>query len=266
MKSGTPDQETITAPSALLSEAECELLIEQCTPLVRMIAHSLVRKMPSSVDVDDLMQDGFVGLMLAILQATTEQIGKSYNAYLAVRIRGAMLDGLRSTDTGTPKVRQKMRNVEIAINQFCQRNGRMPSEREVAEALDIGIGDYQRLLQKVSGYTLFSLSDFDEEKEGRNFITACASADLNPLAALERKSVQQALLLAISNLPAREAEILKLRYDEELSMQKISVKMGISPGRASQLHAQAIARLRAAVLGDGSKPSLVTPRWREATV
>lgn len=79
-----------------------------------------------------------------------------------------MLDGLRSTDTGTPKARQKMHHVEIAINQLCHRNGRMPAESQVAEALDIDTDDYQRLLQKVSGYPLFSLSDFDEEKEGRN--------------------------------------------------------------------------------------------------
>lgn len=245
-----------------LSDAECERLIAQHTPLVSAIARSLLRRLPANVEADDLIQDGMVGLLVAIIQSTTSQAGKNYHAYLSQRIRGAMLDGLRENDPGSRKVRHDMRRVEIAITQLCHRLGRMPQEGEVAEALGMALDAYQSLLQQADGYTLFSLDDFDEVRQERDFISWCANTNSNPVAALERKIVQRTLLLALSDLTEREGAVMQAYYSDDRTMREIGVLLGITEGRVSQLHAQAIAKLRAAVLGTDTQPSILKPRWR----
>lgn len=245
-----------------LSEEESERLIAQYTPLVGAIARSLLRKLPANVEADDLIQDGFVGLLVAIIQSTTAHAGKSYGAYLSQRIRGAMIDGLREADPGTRRVRHEMRRVEVAINQLSNRLGRMPHEGEVAEAMGMALADYQRLLQQADGYTLFSLDDFDDVSPDRDFMEWCAITSGNPLAALERRLVQRTLLLAISDLSEREEQVMKGYYVEGKTMREIGGSIGLSEGRVSQIHTQVIAKLRAAVLGDGSAPSMLAPRWR----
>jgi RNA polymerase sigma factor for flagellar operon FliA len=245
-----------------LSDAECERLITQHTPLVSAIARSLLRRLPANVEADDLIQDGMVGLLVAIIQSTTTQAGRSYNAYLSQRIRGAMLDGLRENDPGSRKVRKEMRRVEVAITQLCHEFGRMPLEGEVAEALGMALDAYQSLLQQADGYTLFSLDDFDEVQQERDFMSWCASTNANPVAALERKIVQRTLLLALSELTEREETVMQAYYGDDRTMREIGTSLGITEGRVSQIHTQAIAKLRAAVLGDDSQPSILKPRWR----
>ncbi len=256
--------EPAISPPRKLSDAECNHLIAQHTPLVNAIARSLLRRLPANVEADDLIQDGMVGLLVAIIQSTTSQAGNNYNAYLSQRIRGAMLDGLRENDPGSRKVRKEMRRVEIAITRLCHQLGRMPLEGEVAEALGMALDAYQALLQQADGYTLFSLEDFDEAKQEHDFISWCANTNSNPVAALERKIVQRTLLLALSELTEREEAVMQAYYAENRTMREIGTLLGITEGRVSQLHAQAIARLRAAILGDNSKPSILKPRWRTA--
>ena len=247
-----------------LSEAECERLVAQHAPLVAAIARSMARRLPANIDADDLIQDGMVGLLVAIIQSNTLQAGQSYNAYLSHRIRGAMLDGIRENDHGSRAVRKDMRRVEIAINKLSHELGRMPREGEVAKALGMSLDAYQTLLQQADGYTLFSLDDFDEVQLERSFISWCVSTDANPLAALERKSVQCTLLQALSELTEREEDVMRAYYSDQRTMREISALLGITVGRVSQLHAQAIARLRAVVLGEGAQSSLLRPRWRSA--
>lgn len=251
-----------TAPSRRLSDAECERLIAQHTPLVSAIARSMLRRLPANVEADDLIQDGMVGLLVAIIQNTTAHAGSHFRAYLSQRIRGAMIDGLRENDPGSRKVRQEMRRVEAAITQLCHRLGRMPLEGEVADALDMALDTYQSLLQEANGYTLFSLEDFDEVQQERDFMSWCASTNANPVAALERKAVQRTLLQALNQLTEREATVMQAYYSDEQTMKEIAITLGITEGRVSQLHTQAIAKLRAAVLGDNTQPALLKPRWR----
>jgi RNA polymerase sigma factor for flagellar operon FliA len=244
-----------------LSDEECERLIEKYTPLVSSIARSLLRKLPPSVEADDLMQDGYMGLLVAVIQATTVHAEHSFNAYLSQRIRGAMLDGLRENDHGSRKVRQEMRRVELAINRLSHHLGRMPQESEVAAALEMPLDAYQALLQQADGYVLFSLEDFDDSRPGHDFMAWCANTSANPLAALERKIVQRTLLGAINGLNERETQVMQFYYVDNLPMREVGVRLGVTEGRVSQIHTQAIAKLRAAVLDD-SKPSILQPRWR----
>jgi RNA polymerase sigma factor FliA len=262
MRETTGTSAAAPAPHPRLSEAECERLIAQHTPLVSAIARSLLRRLPPHIEADDLMQDGFVGLLVAVLQATTAHAGHHYHSYLAQRIRGAMLDGLRENDPASRSVRRRMREVEVAIHRLGHRLGRLPHEGEVAEALDMPLADYQHLLQQADGYTLFSLEDFDDANADRDFMEWCAATNSNPLAALERKVVQRTLLRALSSLGEREEAVMKAYYVDGLNMREIGARLQITESRVSQIHTQAIARLRAAVLGDEACPSPLAPRWR----
>ena len=264
MSKAVEENPVIDRPKRLTDEA-CEQLVAQYTPLVSAIAKSLLRKLPANVEVDDLIQDGFVGLLVAIIQSTTAHAGLAYRAYLSQRIRGAMLDGLRENDPGTRTVRAEMRRVEIIISRLSHSYGRIPSEGEIAAALEMPLEKYQSLLQQAYGYTLLSLEDFGDQNDDRDFIEWCASTSSNPLAALERKQVQRTLLKAISDLSERETQVMTAYYAEELNMRTIAVQLDITEGRVSQIHTQAIAKLRAALLGDGCGPTLVTPRWRLAS-
>lgn len=245
-----------------LTEQESERLVIEHTPLVNAIAKSLLKKLPSSVQLDDLVQDGFIGLLGAILQTTKERVGSHYQNYLSQRVRGAMLDGLREIDPSTRAVRRAMRRVEQAIHQLGHQLGRSPNEEEVALWLAMPLHEYQRLLQEADGYTLFFIEDFDDRDSSTEFFDWCMATQSDPLAALERRILQRKLLVAISDLSAQEDVVMTLRYVDDLNMQQIAVRLELTIGRISQIHSQAIAKLRAAVLESENAPSLLAPRRR----
>jgi RNA polymerase sigma factor for flagellar operon FliA len=245
-----------------LSESESEQLIAEHAPLVKAIAQSLLRRLPPSVELDDLLQDGFIGLLGAILQTTKNHAGSQFQKYASLKIRGAMLDGLRENDPGTRSVRRTMRRVERAIHQLGHALGRSPNEDEVARSLVMPLAEYQKVLQEAHGYILFSIEDFDNGESTDEFLEWCMNTQSNPLAALERRVLQRKLLIAISDLSVREEEVMSLRYVNDFSMQQIVDRLGLTEGRISQVHSQAIAKLRAAVMGLDEKSSLLAPRRR----
>jgi len=241
---------------------ESERLITEHAPLVKAIAYSLLMKLPSSVQFDDLVQDGFVGLLGAILQTTKERVGTHYLNYISKRVRGAMLDGLRDIDPGTRSVRRAMRSVEHAIHQLGQELCRSPTEEEVALKLAMPLAEYQRLLQDAHGYALLFIEDFDDRNSPADFLEWCLVSKSDPLAALERRDLQQQLLTAIGELSDREDEVMTLRYQDDLTMHRIGERLGLTEGRISQIHSQAIAKLRAAVMNTQATPPLLAPRRR----
>lgn len=253
-----------TSAKRKLTSEESEHLIAEYAPMVNAIARSLKRKLPSTVMSEDLVQDGYLGLLGAILQMTKARAEDHFQSYVAQRVRFAMLDGLRDNAPGSRRVRQEMRRVERAIHRLGHQLGRPPTETEIAEAVSMSLADYQALLMEAHDYTLLSLEDFAESDPGRNFVDWCAKTNSDPMAALERKAVQRNLLIAISELSPREEEMMNLYYVAELTMKSIAGRLGISEGRVSQIHAQAIAKLRAAVISDEIRPSLLAPRWRTA--
>lgn len=245
-----------------LTESESDRLITEHAPLVKAIAQSLLRRLPASVALDDLMQDGFIGLLGALLHATQEKAAGQFQKYLSQRVRGAMLDGLRQNDPGSRSVRREMRRVEMAIHELSHTLGRSPREEEVAAALDMPLAAYQKLLQEADGYTVFSLEDFNGGDASVNFLDWCATTKSDPVAALERRALQRNLLIAISDLTPREEEVMILLYVGDLTMRSIGEKIELTEGRVSQIHSQAIAKLRAAVIGADDSPSLLAPRRR----
>ena len=245
-----------------LTESESARLVTEYAPLVNAVALSLSKKLPSCVQIDDLVQDGYVGLLGAILQTTKKRVGAYFLNYISQRVRGAMLDGLREMDPGTRAVRRAMREVEWAIRQLGHQLGRSPTEGEVARSLAMPLPEYQRLLQDAHAYQLFSLEDFDDRESLDEFLEWCVSTRSDPLAALERKEFQRKLFIAISDLTDRESKVLRHRYVDELSMMRIGERLGVSEGRISQIHAQATAKLRAAFVATDAHPSLLATRRR----
>jgi RNA polymerase sigma factor FliA len=162
-----------------------------------------------------------------------------------LRIRGAMLDELRSSDWMPRSTRQNMRKVEAAMHELQQQLGRPPSESEVAKALKLPLADYQEMLGDSGGHQLLYFEDFHADEDGNDsFLDRYAVDEEDPLKALLETDFRQAVIDAIDALPPREKMLMGLYYEEELNLKEIGAVMGVSESRVSQLHTQAVARLR----------------------
>jgi RNA polymerase sigma factor for flagellar operon FliA len=226
-------------------KADKNSLLTDHMPLVKRLAHQMKAKLPPSVEVDDLVQAGMIGLLDAI-NRYEENHGAQFETYAVVRIRGAMLDELRSSDWMPRSTRQNMRKVEQAMHTLQQQLGRPPSESEVAKSLKLSLADYQEMLGDSGGHQLLYFEDFhDNDGDGHDsFLDRYAVADDDPLKALLETDFRQAVIDAIDGLPPREKLLMGLYYEEELNLKEIGAVMGVSESRVSQLHTQAVARLR----------------------
>ena len=241
-----------------INDPRIQQLIEDKKPLVESIARNLVRRLPASVECHDLIQDGLIGLIDALLRWTRETAGGHFDRYVAQRAHGAMLDGLRAIDPAPRQVRSQMRRVEIAIQTLGHQLGRNPSEGEVAQAMGLALVDYQRMLQDAHGYMLISLEDLGDGTEA--YLEQCASRQDDPLVVLQRAALRQALTASISALPEQKQVVLRLYYEEDLRMHAVGNVLGVSEARVSQLHTQTIAQLRADILGGEGGTAILKPR------
>lgn len=229
-------------------DASNETEVEQCVikfaPLVKRIAHHMMASLPPSVEVDDMIQSGMMGLLDAA-RRYTESEGAQFETYAVQRIRGAMLDGLRQADWLPRTLRRSLRGIETMIGRLEQRHGRAPSEKELAAALDMSLADYQHLLQEARGYQLVSYEDFKGSDEESFVDRYCTDGRPDPLSFLMERAVREDLIAAIADLPDREQKVMGLYYEQELNLREIGEVLGVSESRICQLHTQAIARLRA---------------------
>jgi len=228
-----------------------EQLVRQYAQLVKRLAFQLMAKLPASVQADDLIQNGMIGLLDAIGRFE-EGLGAQFETYAVQRIRGAMLDGLRENDWLPRGVRREMRRVEEAIHQLEHQYGRPPSERELADSLGMPLGDYQKLLQDARGHQVIYFEDLSGGEDDDYLEHHYAGPSLDPSAALEDEDVRQALVRSVELLPEREKMVMALYYDEDMNLKEIGEVLGVTESRVCQLHSQAIARLRAAMhFGEG---------------
>jgi RNA polymerase sigma factor for flagellar operon FliA len=226
-------------------KADKNSLLTDHMPLVKRLAHQMKAKLPPSVEVDDLVQAGMIGLLDAINRYEDDH-GAQFETYAVLRIRGAMLDELRSSDWMPRSTRQNMRKVEAAMNALQQQLGRPPSESEVAKSLKLSLTDYQEMLGDSGGHQLVYYEDFHDSEDGNDsFLDRYAVEEDDPLKALLETDFRQAVIDAIDALPPREKMLMGLYYEEELNLKEIGAVMGVSESRVSQLHTQAVARLRA---------------------
>jgi RNA polymerase sigma factor for flagellar operon FliA len=224
-------------------KADKNHLLTEHMPLVKRLAHQMKAKLPASVEVDDLIQAGMIGLLDAI-NRYEENHGAQFETYAVLRIRGAMLDELRSNDWMPRSTRQNMRKVEQAMATLQQQLGRPPSESEIAKSLKLSLPDYQDMLGDSGGHQLVYYEDFHDEDGNDSWLDRYAVDDDDPLRALLETDFRQAVIDAIDNLPPREKILMGLYYEEELNLKEIGAVMGVSESRVSQLHSQAVGRLR----------------------
>jgi RNA polymerase sigma factor for flagellar operon FliA len=226
-------------------------LIQRFAPLVKRIAYHLMSRLPSSVQVDDLVQNGMLGLLDAI-DRFEAGLGAQFETYAAQRVRGAMLDGLRENDWLPRTLRRDFRRIEVAIARLEQQHGRQPSEQELASALDMPLAEYQKMLQDARGHQLVSFEDLVEESDDDYLERHLADHSSEPLRVLEDANLRQLLVDGIESLPEREKLMMALYYEQDLNLREIGEVMGVSESRVCQLHTQVVARLRARIFGSGA--------------
>ena len=219
-------------------------LVQRFAPLVKRIAYHLMVRLPSSVQVDDLVQNGMLGLLDA-LGRFESGMGAQFETYAAQRIRGAMLDGLRENDWLPRSLRRDFRRIEEAITQLEQVHGRPPAEKELADALAMPLQDYQKMLQEARGHQLVSFEDLIEEGDEDYLERHLVDDSGDPARLFEDASLRDGLVQAIEALPEREKLMMALYYEQDLNLREIGEVMGVTESRVCQLHSQAVARLRA---------------------
>jgi RNA polymerase sigma factor for flagellar operon FliA len=226
-------------------------LLKQHQPMVRRMALQMLARLPASVELDDLIQAGMIGLLDASTRYKDNR-GAQFETFASQRIRGAMLDELRANDWGSRGLRQSARKVEGAIQTLEHRLGRAPTEGEIAKELKMTLEAFQGLLQEIQGCQLLYVEDFSADGEGDNpFLDRHASeargergGDEDPLAQLLESGFRHQLVDAIGELPERDRLLLNLYYEEELNLREIGAILEVSQSRVCQLHSQAISRLR----------------------
>ena len=220
-----------------------DALVQEHAILVKRIAYHLLGRLPDSIQVEDLIQSGMIGLLEAARNYDGSK-GASFETYAGIRIRGSMLDEVRRGDWAPRSVHRNSRRVSEVIKQIENETGKSAEDVEVAKRLDISLDEYHGLLQDTASCKLFSFEELVENNENADdFVSADPMP--NPLVGVEKLSFQRYLVEAIKTLPEREQLILSLYYDEELNLKEIGAVLGVSESRVSQLHSQATHRLRA---------------------
>jgi RNA polymerase sigma factor for flagellar operon FliA len=247
-----------------ITDQEFRQQIQLHTPLVEKLARNLVRRLPANVDCADLIQDGQIALINAIISNSKKLAAAHFKNYVAMRVQGAMLDGLRVLDHGSRQLRKDMRAVELTIHKLGHQLGRLPREREVAAALDMPLRKYQRILQAAADYTLISLDDIVALDQQILHLANDGCSD--PLGVLERASLRDSLALALSMLPEQSSKVLHLYYVEDFTMHQIGESIRLTEARVSQIHAQAIAELRARMVDASGVMPVLKPRRAARTM
>jgi len=222
-------------------------LIEEYAPLVKYIAERLSARLPSSIEVEDLINTGVLGLIDAIDKFVTER-GVKFKTYAEFRIRGAMLDYLRRQDWAPRSMRRKEKELSTVFRQLEQRLQRPASHEEVAAEMGVSMEEFNSLLYKARGLSLLSLNrprsdEGDEEvKELGDFIPD--EPENSPFELLKKQEVRDLLADQIDTLPEKERMVVSLYYFNELTMKEVGHILGVTESRVSQLHSSAILRLR----------------------
>ena len=218
-------------------------------PLITYICERLAVSFPQSVELDDLKSLGTLGLIDAIENFKPEKQVR-FTSYAALRIKGSVIDGLRSLDWVPRSVRKKARNIEKVIHELQVELGRPATESEMAERLGVKVSDYHNMLEEVSPISFLSLNDTVYEDGDQSIRLGEIIEDKDnygPLNDLERKEVKEILIKGINSLPEREKLVLALYYYEELTLKEIGEVMQISESRVCQIHTEAMLKLRSKV-------------------
>ncbi|HUJ77293.1 MAG TPA: RNA polymerase sigma factor FliA [bacterium] len=236
---------------AYLAKTREEVVLEYA-PLVRQIANRLAARLPDTLQRDDLIQAGMIGLLDAIDKYDARREAQ-FRTYAEFRIKGAMLDDLRAADWVPRSVRENAERIGQAMQRLSTSLGRLPEEAEVAAQLGISVADYHELLLKARAVPLLSLEDLKHASPDGDTTSVFEVLEdpfcADPLESLSLQDLQDRLSAAVKALPEKEQLVLSLYYDEGLNLKEIGEVLGITESRVSQIRTQAIIRLRTALQG-----------------
>jgi RNA polymerase sigma factor FliA len=229
--------------------ADRDRMLVEHLPTVRFIARRIHERLPQHVELDDLVSAGVVGLIDAFAKFDHSK-KVQFKSYAQFRIRGAILDSLRTLDWSPRELRRKGRAVEEAIRSVTQRLGRAPAEHEIAGEMELSLDEYQQLLGDLKGLEIGSLHMERSEDSGDEELSYIpGSPEEDPLFRCLKGELKQRLIDAIEDLPEKERMVLTLYYYEELTMKEIGQTLGVVESRVSQIHSAAVLRLRVALAG-----------------
>lgn len=217
--------------------------------LIRYEALKLQAKLPSSVELDDLIQAASIGFMHALDQYDKNK-GIALSTYLANRIRWALIDELRESDWVPRRIRTNNREISSVISRLEQEKGRTATESEIAGEMGISLEEYHQMLVDSNTSQIFSLDELQEEYPDSIDEIVSQQEFSDPAQNLMSQNLTKHISDKIKNLPERDQVLLSLYYQQELNMKEIALILGISEVRVSQLHSQAIKRLRAYMTPD----------------
>jgi RNA polymerase sigma factor for flagellar operon FliA len=216
-------------------------LVRNHAGLVKRIAHHLKGRLPPSVQIEDLIQAGMIGLLEASKNYDDTK-GASFETYSGIRIRGSMLDEIRKGDWAPRSVHRNTRRITQAIRKVENFTGRDAKDHEVAQELNVSLDEYHKMLQDSVGTRIFG---FDDVGVNEDLISdGIAGYFPSPLEGLHKADFHKSLAKGISSLPERERLVLALYYDEELNLREVGTVLGVSESRVSQIHSQAMLRLQ----------------------
>jgi len=228
-----------------------EQIVLEHTPLIRYIVNRIAVRLPAHIDLDDLHNTGVIGLMDAIDKYDPEKNCK-FKTYAEFRIKGAILDQLRSLDWVPRSIRQKSRRLEQAYAEVEQRLGRPATEHEIAESLGIELGQFHFLVNQVRGVSMINLDELRAAGESDQPLHGDLFEDVkaeNPFLLLKLREMRQAIAECIAALPEKERLVISLYYYEDLNMKEIGSVLAITESRVCQIHTKAVARLRSKLRG-----------------
>jgi len=238
-------QKNLEAPSQ--SNAERDELILEHLPQIKYIAQRISTKLPSHVELNDLVSAGILGLLDAIEKFDPNR-GVKFKTYAELRIKGAILDSLRNLDWAPRSLRKKSKDLEKVYRELEQRLGRPAADKEVCDEMEITLNEFYELVDQIKGLNLGNfqeLSGQDDDKNGEPLVKYVPDApQLDPFFVFHKSEIQGILSTAIDTLPKKERLVVSLYYFDELTMKEIGKVLGVNESRVSQLHTKAMLRLR----------------------
>lgn len=235
-----------------VSKEDRDTLIQDHLPQVRYTAERLAAKLPSWVELDDLIGAGMLGLLDAVDKYDASR-GVKFKTYAELRIRGAILDSLRDLDWAPRSMRRRAREVEAAYAEVEATTG-SSSDEQVASALNISLPEFHQLLNDLRTLTITNLDGDDDDN--RPMPNRNAGHNNTPSASYETSEIRANLAQAIDRLPPRQREVVALYYVEELTMKEVGAALGVTESRVSQIHTQAVVKLRSALRSLQPQPAV----------
>jgi RNA polymerase sigma factor for flagellar operon FliA len=224
-----------------------EEVIKRYSPMIKYVANRIAMRLPPHIEVDDLISVGVLGLMDAITKYDSSR-GAKFKTYAEFRVRGAILDELRSLDWVPRSIRQKASAVEKVVRSLESKLRRLPEDEEVAKEMDMSLDQFYRTLDETKSVPVFSLEDLGIAKESgeQQSLLDCIAgkADADPQTQIRLIELKEIIAKAIDSLPEKERLMVSLYYYEELTMKEIGAVLDITESRVSQIHSKAVLHLR----------------------